>query len=155
MMTQPHAIPDMTGKVCIVTGGNSGIGKEAAKGLVGLGATVVIICRDRAKGEAALSEIGATGKGMAELIVADLSSLADVRSAAAEFRHTHQRLDVLVNNAGAILTKRLVTPEGYEQTFAANHLGHFLLTNLLLDTLKKSAPSRIINITSEAHSGAR
>ncbi len=156
MKTDSSATGDMTGKVCIVTGGNSGIGKETAKGLAGLGADVVIICRDRSKGEAALSEIRpAHGKGSVELIVADLSSLAQVKAAADGFKSGHQRLDVLVNNAGVILIKRLVTPEGYEQTFATNHLGHFLLTSLMLDLLKKSAPSRIINITSEAHRGAK
>ncbi len=154
-MSQPQSAPDMTGKVCIVTGGNSGIGKEAAKGLVALGAAVVIICRDKSKGEAALSEIRSAGNGSAELIVADISSLAQVRAAADEFGRTRSRLDVLVNNAGVILTKRLVSPEGYEKTLATNHLGHFLLTNLMLNTLKKSAPSRIINVSSEAHRGAR
>jgi len=110
----------MMGKVCIVTGGNSGIGKEAAKGLVGQGAAVVIICRDKSKGEVALAEIRAAGKGSAELIVADISSLAQVKAAADEFGRMHQRLDVLVNNAGVILTKRLVSPEGYEETFATD-----------------------------------
>ncbi len=152
---QSHSTSDMTGKVCIVTGGNSGIGKEAAKGLVALGADVVIICRDRTKGEAALSEIRQAGKGSAELIVADISSLSQVRAGVDEFERTHRRLDVLVNNAGVILTKRIVTADGYEQTFATNHLGHFLLTDLLMDTIKKSSPSRIINLTSQAHRGAR
>src|SRR5215472_12088948 len=84
-VTQDHSAPEMQGKVCLVTGGNSGIGKEAAKGLVQLGATVAIICRDKAKGEIALSEIRAAGKGAAELIIVDISSLAQVKAAAKEF----------------------------------------------------------------------
>ena len=96
-----------------------------------------------------------TGKQSVELLVADLSSFKTVRELVDEFKGKYSRLDVLVNNAGVILTKRLLSPDGYEKTFATNHLGHFLLTNLLLDTLIKSSPSRVINVTSEAHRGAK
>ncbi len=149
------ANPVMTGKVCMVTGGNSGIGKETAAGLAKLGGTVVIVCRDKTKGEAALAEIRTkSGNQNVDLTLADLSSMQFVRQLAEDFKRKYQKLHVLVNNAGVVLTKRLVTPEGFEQTFATNHLGHFLLTNLLLDLIKASAPARIINVTSEAHRGS-
>lgn len=145
----------MKGKVCLVTGGNSGIGRESAVGLARLGATVVINARDRGKGEEALAEIRRkSGDQEVELLVADLSSLQSVRQLAQDFRAKYSRLDVLVNNAGVFLPKRIVTVDGYEAVFTTNHLGHFLLTNLLLDLLKASAASRIINVTSDAHKGA-
>ncbi len=150
------ANPDMTGKVCMVTGGNSGIGKETAAGLAKLGGTVVIVCRDKTKGEAALSEIRTkSGNRNVDLILADLSSMRSVRQLAEDFRRKYEKLQVLVNNAGVVQAKRHATPEGFEQTFATNHLGHFLLTNLLLDLIKASAPARIINVTSEAHRGSK
>ena len=142
----------MNGRVCLVTGSNSGIGKAAAVGLAKLGATVVIVSRNRSKGEAALAEIrNKSGNQNVELMVADLSSLQSVRDLARDFATKYRQLHVLVNNAGIFLPKRVVTIDGLETTFATNHLGHFLLTMLLLDTLKASAPSRIINVTSEAH----
>ncbi len=145
----------MNGKVCLVTGGNSGIGKETGVGLAKLGANVLIVCRDKTRGEAALSEIRTeSGNQNVDLTLADLSSMRSVRQLAEDFKRKYQKLHVLVNNAGVVLTKRLVTPEGFEQTFATNHLGHFLLTNLLLDLIKASAPARIINVTSEAHRGS-
>ena len=146
---------NMNGKVCLVTGANSGIGKEAALGLARLGATVVIVARDRNKGEAAVSEIRqATGNQNVNLIVADLSSMMSVRDLASTFLGEYPKLHVLINNAGTYLPKRITTADGYEAVFATNHLGHFLLTSLLLDLLKSSAPSRIINVTSDAHRGA-
>src|SRR5712692_7669681 len=148
--------PNMAGKVCLVTGGNSGIGRETALGLARLGATVVIVARDRAKGEAALSEIKRqSGNENVDLLVADLSSLDSVRQLAQEFRGKYSKLHVLVNNAGVFLPRRFVTADGFESTFATNHLGHFLLSNLLLDMLKASAPARVINVTSDAHKGAQ
>ncbi|HZY94013.1 MAG TPA: SDR family oxidoreductase [Candidatus Bathyarchaeia archaeon] len=145
---------DMTGKVCLVTGGNSGIGKESAVGLAKLGATVVIVSRNADKGEAAVVEIRTrSGNQDVELLQADLSSQDSVRQLADEYRRRYKKLHVLLNNAGIYLPKRIVTVDGLEATFATNHLGHFLLTNLLLDLLKTSAPSRIINITSSAHYG--
>src|SRR5581483_7870588 len=143
---------NMQGKVCIVTGANSGIGRITALELARLGAQVVMVCRDRARGEAALAEIKqATGNNQVELMLCDLSSQADIRRFADEFKATHARLDVLVNNAGVYQRKRATTVDGLEATFAVNHLGYFLLTNLLLDVLKQSAPSRIINVASGAH----
>jgi len=146
----------MNGKVCLVTGANSGIGKEAALGLARLGATVVIVARDRKKGEATVSEIRqATGNQNVNLILADLSSMKSVSGLASTFLGEYPKLHVLINNAGTYLPKRITTADGYEAVFATNHLGHFLLTSLLLDLLKTSAPSRIINVTSEAHRGAK
>jgi retinol dehydrogenase 14 len=144
----------MDGKTVLITGGNSGIGKAAALELASMGAAVVIVSRDKARGEAAVSQISSqsgTGKRKADLIVADLASLASVRSLASEFNQRYDKLDVLVNNAGVILGTRSTTADGLETTFEVNYLSHFLLTNLLLDKLKKSAPSRIINVTSDAH----
>ena len=143
---------DMKGRVCLVTGGNSGIGKATALGLAKLDATVVIVSRDKDKGEAALLEIRTrSGNKDVDAMVCDLSSQDSVRELAHDFRARYKRLHVLINNAGIFLPKRVVTVDGLEATFATNHLGHFLLTNLLLDLLKANAPSRIINITSSAH----
>ena len=146
---------NMNGKVCLVTGANSGIGKEAALGLARVGATVVIVARDRKKGEATVSEIRqATGNQNVNLILADLSSMKSVSDLASTFLGEYPSLHVLINNAGTYLPKRITSADGYEAVFATNHLGHFLLTSLLLDLLKSSAPSRIINVTSDAHRGA-
>ncbi len=148
-------VPRMSGKVCLVTGANSGIGKVTAEALASLGAHVIMVCRDRARGEAAAAEIerGAEGADI-DLLIANLSSQASIRELAAEINRRYDRLDVLVNNAGALHTSRSVTVDGYETTFATNHLAYFLLTNLLLDLLKKSAPSRIVNVSSRAHVAA-
>jgi retinol dehydrogenase 14 len=140
------------GKVVLVTGANSGIGKETAEGLAGMGATVVMVCRDRERGQSALDEIRSkTGNQSVELMICDLASQAQIRKLAEEFKQKHNRLDVLVNNAGLVLTRRTVTEDGFETTFAVNHLGYFLLTNLLLDVIKQSAPARIVNVASTAH----
>jgi retinol dehydrogenase 12 len=145
---------DMTGKVCLITGGNSGIGKASALGLAKLNATVVIVSRDKDKGEAALIEIRAkSGNRNLDAMTADLSSQDSVRELAHDFKGRYKKLHVLINNAGIFLPKRIQTVDGLEATFATNHLGHFLLTNLLLDVMKASAPSRIINLTSSAHYG--
>src|SRR6266705_847964 len=145
---------DMTGKVCLITGANSGIGKAPALGLAKLDATVVIVSRDKDKGEAALLEIRTrSGNKSVDAMVADLSSQDSVRELAHDFKARYKKLHFLVNNAGVFLPKRVPTVDGLEATFATNHLGHFLLTNLLLDVLKASATSRIINITSSAHRG--
>ncbi len=145
---------NMAEKVCLVTGTTQGIGKSTALGLAKMGAKVVIVARDRVRGEAAAEDIrkesGAANDAV-ELLIADLSSLESVRQLAAEFKSKHTRLDVLVNNAGAINMTREVTVDGYEKTFATNHLAYFLLTDLLLDLLKTSAPSRIVNVASDAH----
>ncbi len=144
----------MTGKVCLITGANSGIGKATALGLAKLDATVVIVSRDKDKGEAALLEMRTrSGNKNVDAMVADLSSQDSVRELAHDFKARYKKLNVLINNAGVFLPKRVPTVDGLEATFATNHLGHFLLTNLLLDVLKASAPSRIINLTSSAHRG--
>jgi NAD(P)-dependent dehydrogenase (short-subunit alcohol dehydrogenase family) len=142
----------MEGKICLITGANAGIGKVTARRLAEMGATVVMVCRNQQKGEAALNEIKTkSGNANVELLVADLSSQAEIRRLADEFKARHDRLDVLVNNAGVYLPNRTLTVDGLETTFAVNHLAYFLLTNLLLELLKRSAPSRITSVSSEAH----
>jgi len=142
----------MKDKVCIVTGANTGIGKVTARSLAASGATVVMVCRDKQKGEAARDEIKQkTGNQKVELMIADLSSQAQIRKLADDFKARYNRLDLLVNNAGLYLPKRTLTVDGLETTFAVNHLAYFLLTNLLLDLLKQSALSRIVNVSSGAH----
>ena len=141
----------MRGKVCVVTGANSGIGRVTALELAQRGATVVLICRNEGRGAPVLEEIERRG-GRATLLTADLSSQRQVREAAAAFLARFDRLDVLINNAGiAGWGTRLVTEDGLETTFAVNHLAPFLLTGLLLDRLKASAPARAITVSSAAH----
>ena len=142
----------MNGRICLVTGASSGIGKATALGLAKMGATVVMVCRDASKGQAALSEIRQkSGNNSLDLLVADLSSQAEIRSLASEFRGKYQHLHVLINNAGVYYTKRHVTVDGLEAMFAINYLARFLLTNLLLDIIKSSAPARIINVAGAYH----
>jgi NAD(P)-dependent dehydrogenase (short-subunit alcohol dehydrogenase family) len=147
----------MEGRVCLVTGSTSGIGKEIAAGLAGMGATVVLAGRSREKCEAAVQEIAARGVPASQLsyFVADLSSQESVRQLAKEFIDNYDRLHVLVNNAGVFVQKRELTADVIERTFAVNHLAPFLLTNLLLDRLKAGAPSRIVTTSSIAHRGAK
>ena len=145
----------LQGKMCLVTGSTSGIGKVTARELANRGATVVLVSRNRAKGEATQAEIKqATGNQQVELLVADLSLLEDVRRLAAEFQHTYPHLHLLVNNAGCAYPTRTLTSEGFEATLAVNYLAPFLLTELLLDTLKASAPARIVNVSSAQHANA-
>ena len=147
---------NMSGKTCVVTGANSGIGKETALALARKGAHVVLVCRNGPKGEAAMEEIRReSGSSQLDLLIADMSSLASVRALASEIERRYARIDVLINNAGAALPKRTISSEGIEMTVAGNHLGPALLTLLLLDLLKASAPSRIINVSSEAQRHAR
>ncbi len=142
----------MQGKICMVTGANSGIGKATALGLAQMGATVVMVCRDRARGEAAQSEIKAkSGNNAVDLLLADLSSQQSIRQLAENFKQHYTQLHVLINNAGAFYLTRHETVDGPEMTFAVNHLAPFLLTNLLLDVLKASAPARIVNVASASH----
>lgn len=142
----------MNGKNCMVTGANSGIGKVVAKELSRMGGRVTLVCRNQVKGEIARNEIeNATGNKSVELMLADLSSLESVRALAKNYRGAHTELNVLVNNAGLIIGKRTATVDGLETTFVVNYLSHFLLTNLLLDLLSNSAPSRVVNVTSDAH----
>jgi NAD(P)-dependent dehydrogenase (short-subunit alcohol dehydrogenase family) len=145
----------MEGKVVLITGGTSGIGRAAATALAAMGAEVVVTGRSKERGEAAVEEIrGTSGNKGVSLVLADLAVQAEVRELAQEFRERHDRLDVLVSNAGLIQSRRTETPDGLELTLAVNHLAPFLLTNLLLDLLKKSAPSRVITVSSEARRGA-
>jgi retinol dehydrogenase 12 len=140
---------EMQGKICLVTGSNSGIGKETAVGLAKMGATVVMVGRNKERGEKAQKEIvKQSGNCSVDLMICDLSSMESIRQFAEEFKKKYKRLDVLINNAGAVFNKREVTPEGFERTFAVNYLGPFLLTHELMDMLKSSAPSRIINVSS-------
>lgn len=142
----------MQGKVCLITGANSGIGKATALGLAQMGATVVMVCRDRAKGEEAQREIKMkSGNDAVDLLLADLSSQQSIRQLADTFRQRYPHLHVLINNAGAGFTQRQESVDGVEMTFAVNYLAPFLLTNLLLDVLKNSAPARIINVDSDNH----
>ncbi len=144
----------LTEKICLVTGANSGLGKITTHELAKMGATVVMVARNRERGEAALKEVQqASGNQHVQLMLADLSSLNGIRQLAAQFKAEYGRLHILVNNAGAIFKNRQLSVDGYEMTFALNHLNYFLLTNLLLDLLKASAPARIINVSSGAHSG--
>ncbi|WP_437893622.1 SDR family oxidoreductase [Sorangium sp. So ce124] len=142
----------MNGKVCIVTGGNTGIGKETARGLAQRGAKVVLACRDTARGEAARDDIArSTGRKDVEVIALDLGSKASIRAFGERFRAAHERLDVLVNNAGVWRNSRGTTEEGLEATFGVNHVGTWLLTQDLLPLLKKSAPSRVVVLSSKLH----
>jgi retinol dehydrogenase-14 len=148
--------PDLKGKTCVVTGANNGIGKVTAAALASIGARVLMVCRDPARGEAARAEIAAASNhGAVELLIADMGSQRQVRRVAAEIRDRCDRLDVLVNNAGAMNTARTLTEDGIETTWAVNHLGYFLLTNELLDVLSASAPARVVNVASRAHVSAR
>jgi len=147
---------NMAEKVCLVTGGNSGIGKSVALGLAKMGTTVVVVSRNKEKGETAVTDtVEKSGNKNVELIQADMSSQNSIHQLVNEFRARHEKLHLLINNAGVYLTKRSETEDGLESTFAVNHLGPFLLTSLLVDILKASAPSRIVNVTSDAHKGAR
>jgi len=148
-------IATQQGRVILVTGANSGIGRAAAQALAAAGAAVIVSGRSETRVAAAVDAIrAATGNPDVQPLAMDLASLASVREAAAEVLDRWERLDVLINNAGVILSERQLSAEGYEMTFTVNHLGHFLLTDLLLDRLKASAPSRIVNVTSTAHRGA-
>ena len=146
----------MIGKTCIVTGANSGIGKETALGLAQIGARMVMVCRNAEKGKAALEEIRReSGSSQVDLLIADMSSQASVRALAEQIRQKYPCLDVLVNNAGGAAWARTLSAEGFELTLAANYLGAALLTLLLLDLLKASAPARIVNVSSSESQDAR
>jgi NAD(P)-dependent dehydrogenase (short-subunit alcohol dehydrogenase family) len=147
---------EMRGRVCLITGATSGIGRVTAEALARRGATVVIVARDRARAEAAVGEITSrTGNPQVTYLLADLSSQAQVRGVVEEFRQRHDRLHVLLNNAGAVFTRRYETVDGLERTLAVNHLAPFLLTNLLGELLIASAPARVVTVASAAHVGAR
>lgn len=142
----------MRGKVCMVTGATSGIGQVTAAALAMQGAHVIVVGRNRAKAQQVVGEIRRqTGNDAVWYLLADFSDLQQVRELAAAFSAQYSQLDVLVNNAGTYFNTRHPAPGGVEMTFHVNHLAHFLLTNLLLDTLTASAPARIVNVTSRAH----
>jgi retinol dehydrogenase 12 len=146
----------MNGKVCLVTGATSGIGAETAKQLARLGATVILIGRSADKSAVAVARIKRqTGNAAVEYLLADLSSHKEIRQLAQQCKDKYPRLDVLVNNAGVVMMRRKESVDGIEMTWAVNHLGYFLLTNLLLDILIASAPSRIVNVASALHAQAR
>jgi len=143
----------MKGKVCLITGANSGIGKATALGLAKLDAHVVMLCRDKSRGEKALSDIiTESGNESIDLLVADLSSQYSIRQSVKEFQVKFDKLNVLINNAGVNPRSRYETVDGFEKTFAINTLAPFLLTNLLLPTLKNSTPARIVNVASAVQS---
>ncbi len=146
----------LAGKTCVVTGATSGIGAAAARALAQLGAHVVVAGRDQDRCRSTVDAIrAATGNTAVESVVADLTSLAEIRRLAGELKDRYPRIDVLANNAGAYFARREETADGFERTWALNVLAPFLLTNLLLDRLESSAPARVINTSSNAHERAR
>ncbi|MBO9345042.1 MAG: SDR family oxidoreductase [Chloroflexi bacterium] len=142
----------MQGKVCVVTGATAGIGRVSARRLAEMGATVIIISRNPAKCDEVVAEIRQrTNNPAVEAMPADLSALGQVRAVAQRLLDRYPRIDVLLNNAGAVFTSRQVSPDGIEMTWALNHLSYFLLTHLLLDALKAAPAARVINVSSDAH----
>lgn len=146
----------MQGKICLITGGTNGIGKSTALELARMGATVVIVGRDAQKTAQVVDEIRAASRNNnVDSLLADLSSQQEVRRLADEFKSKYSHLHVLLNNAGAVFMQRQLSVDGIEMTFALNHLAYFLLTHLLLDTIKASVPARIINVSSGAHTSGK
>nr|XP_055066709.1 retinol dehydrogenase 12 isoform X1 [Misgurnus anguillicaudatus] len=146
----------LDGKTVVVTGANTGIGKETAREMARRGARVVMACRDITRAENAADSIRrSTGNGNVVVRHLNLASLYSIREFAKEFIATEERLDVLINNAGVMMCPKWITEDGFETQLAVNHLGHFLLTNLLLGMLKKSSPSRVVNVSSIAHVGGK
>ena len=142
----------MRNRICLVTGANSGIGLETARGLARLDARVVMVCRDPVKGETARRDVmTTTGNGKVDLLIADLASLDSVRQLAEQVKARYPKLHVLIHNAGLMAKRREVSADGFELQFAVHHLAVFLLTDLLLDLLKRSAPARIITVSSMIH----
>ncbi len=147
---KPDQLPDLSGRNYLITGGNSGIGFEAAKMLAAAGADIIIACRNEKKAAAAAREIDACGPGSVDTVVLNLSSLASVRAASAEIHARWDKLDALVNNAGIMQTPETVTEDGFELQLGTNHLGHFLLAGLLFDLVER-ASGRIVVVSSIAH----
>lgn len=146
----------MHGKTVLVTGATDGIGTQTALELAQMGATVIVHGRDPARGASAVEVIRQrTGSDRVTFEQADFSSLRQVRALAERIKATHGRLDVLVNNAGVYMTSHALTEDGFEMTFGVNHLAHFLLTHLLLDLLKASAPARVVTVSSTLHQSGR
>jgi NAD(P)-dependent dehydrogenase (short-subunit alcohol dehydrogenase family) len=146
----PDRLPDLAGRTYLITGGNSGIGLEAAKMLAAAGGDIVIACRNPQKAQQAVAEIDAAGPGSVDSVTLDLASLASVRSAAREIHERWDSLDALINNAGIMQTPPTTTEDGFELQFGTNHLGHFLLAGLLFDLVEKAA-GRIVVVSSIAH----
>jgi retinol dehydrogenase-14 len=146
---------DIKERTILITGGTNGIGKAASIELARKGATIVLVGRNHSKTHQVVRQIiEQTDNPAVHGLVADLSSMAEVRRLVQEFLQSYPRIDILVNNVGGIFATHTLTVDGYEYTFALNHLSYFLLTNLLLDALKSNAPSRIINVSSRSHEGA-
>ena len=158
-MAQPRwtgdSVGDVTGKRIVVTGGNSGIGLEAARLLAGKGADVVIACRNLAKGQTAVDDIRTTTAANVELLELDLADLTSVEVAAEEYVKRFDRLDVLVNNAGVMALPFRQTVDGFEMQFGTNHLGHFALTGRLLPLLLDTSGARVVTVSSNAHKAGR
>jgi NAD(P)-dependent dehydrogenase (short-subunit alcohol dehydrogenase family) len=147
---------DMHGKVVVITGATSGIGSVAAETLAGMGARIVLVARDQARAQAELARLREKAPGVSHSVhYADLSRIADMRRLAAEIASAEPRIDVLINNAGALFGHRTVTADGLEMTFATNHMSYFVLTQGLRERLLASSPARVINTSSDAHKGAK
>ena len=146
----------MHGKTVVISGATSGIGQIAAEKLAAMGARLVLVARDRARGEAELERLSTLSPGINHAIhYADLSRMAEAKRVAAEIADAEPRIDVLINNAGALFANRLVTTDGLELTFATNHMSYFILTHGLRERLLASAPARVVNVASEAHKNAK
>jgi NAD(P)-dependent dehydrogenase (short-subunit alcohol dehydrogenase family) len=146
---------NMSGKIVVVTGANSGIGLETASQLAALGAEIVMVCRNEARGRAAEQRVADTATGpKPTLLIADLLSQSSILALSRELHARYDRIDVLVNNAGAMFARRELSVDGIEKTWAGNHLAPFLLTNLLLDRLQAAPRARIVTVSSESHSGS-
>jgi NAD(P)-dependent dehydrogenase (short-subunit alcohol dehydrogenase family) len=144
---------DMHNKTAVVTGANSGVGLVTAKQLAETGAEIVMVCRDPERGETARAQIAESATGPApQLFIADLSSQAEIRDVARDLHLAHDRIDVLLNNAGSVFNKRARSIDGIEKTFATNHLAPFLLTNLLLDLLLAAPAARVVTVATEIYS---
>jgi NAD(P)-dependent dehydrogenase (short-subunit alcohol dehydrogenase family) len=155
MSALPVAATSMEGKTCLVTGATSGIGAVTAEVLARAGATVIVVGRNPERCRATTANLREVAGRAEEPIVADLSSQAEIRRLAATVLERYPRLDVLLNNAGGVFNRRLVSADGIEMTWALNHLNYFLLTNLLLDRIRSSAPARVVSVASDAHKAAR
>ncbi len=145
----------LQGKTAVVTGATQGIGLESAKALAAMGARVIITARDAVRGEAAKQQVKAAGNGDVEVVFVDFASMASIREGATALKKLTSRIDILLNNAGAVFMERGFTKDGLEQSFGTNHMGYFLWTTELLDVIKASAPARIVNVSSAAHAMAR
>ncbi|XP_053744149.1 retinol dehydrogenase 13 isoform X1 [Synchiropus splendidus] len=146
----------LDGKTVLITGANTGIGKETSRDMAARGARVVMACRDLTRAEAAAEHVRqATGNGNVVIRHLDLASMFSVRQFAKDFLDSEDRLDILINNAGVMMCPKWMTEDGFETQLAVNHLGHFLLTNLLLPKLRSSTPSRVVTVSSIAHKGGR